>query len=203
MVTMTWNTFSQMPISLIKTKPICLLTRWWSVIFMVWTSLTVAPTATLICAENVFTVLMPSRDLYASHALVLIIKIFITWEEIMTCKSGRYRTRGTKDWRRTVIPAGNGGNRGRPKTSENVAAMLVSIATMFINKISKDHNVGLQETIEAILIIGMIGMVEDRPDEQEAQETIVMIPSLVKILSRCWMTLETGMRVNVRLMENS
>ena len=128
---------------------------------MVWTSLTVAPTATLICVENVFTVLMPSRDLYASHALVLIIKIFITWEEIMTCKGGR------------------------PKTSENVAAMLVSIAMMAINKISKDHNVGLQKTIEAILIIGMIGMVEDRPDEQEAQETIVMIPSLVKILSRC------------------
>ena len=74
---------------------------------------------------------------------------------------------------------------GRPKTSENVAAMLVSIAMMAINKISKDHNVGLQKTIEAILIIGMIGMVEDRPDEQEAQETIVMIPSLVKILSRC------------------
>ena len=71
---------------------------------------------------------------------------------------------------------------GRPKTSENVAATLVSNAMMVINKISKDHNVGLQETIKAILIIGMV---KDRPDEQEAQETIVMIPSPVKILSRC------------------
>ena len=121
--------------------------------------LTVAPTATLISAENVSTVPMPSKELYASPALVPIIKISITWEEIMTCKGGR------------------------PKTSENGAATL-AITNISINKMC-NHSVGLlQETIRMIEE-EIIGMGEDRPDEQEAQETIETTPSPVKIQSRC------------------